>query len=392
MAFQSKKDGSRMFSSGLRGILLALATAVLANCAAASGVRGTVVDAQGQRLSGIEVRLYGPRDDGSGVRPRLSRGTSDGQGRFALDAPVGRAELLELRGADGSGRVRLGDTRTPVTVTYPVRTTVVLLHDNDLHFNFNHREVIGTALEGLRSQYDNVFLLNAGDIFIRRRERWNEPTEEFYARHSRRIIDLMNGYGYDAMTLGNHELYYIGGLTREALAAARFPLLAANVEITTEFLPQPLPYTVLVTDNDLTIAVLGLSVVNFEKEGVAMRDPLAVAEEYLHLAETHDLFVALTHIGHRTDQRLAEGVGTLDVIIGGHSHTLLEEAVLVNGVLVAQAGGTAADRPNPVDPERPKYLGKVTLTLENGRVVEKRGEVVAFTAQVPSAAPALAIP
>jgi 5'-nucleotidase / UDP-sugar diphosphatase len=299
-----------------------------------------------------------------------------------LDAADGQAELLELHGPEGICRLRVGDTQTPVTATYPVRTTVVLLHDNDLHFNFNQQQAFGAAVEDVRSRYDNVFLLNAGDIFIRSQQQWKEPTTEFYARHSRQVVDLMNRYGYDVMTLGNHELDYIDDLTRKALASARFPLLAANVQLATDLLPQPLPYTVLVTDNDLTIALLGLTVVNFEKQGVAMRDPIAVAKEYLHLAESHDVFVALTHIGFRTDQRLAAAVDVLDVIIGGHSHTLLDEAVLINGVLVAQAGGTAGG----LDPQRPKYLGKVKLTLENGRVVAKQGRVFTFTADQPAPA------
>ena len=51
---------------------------------------------------------------------------------------------------------------------------------------------------------------------------------------------------------------------------------------------------------------------------------------------------------------------------------------MANGVLIAQAGGTPADRPHPVDPSRPKYLGIVTLGFENERLVEKSGRVITF--------------
>ncbi len=260
----------------------------------------------------------------------------------------------------------------------PVRTKIVLLHDNDMHFNFNHREAFGAKIDEVRSRYDNVFLLNAGDVFVRHQARWNDPRPEYYAEQSKAMIAAMNAFSYDAMTLGNHELYYIDDLTRAALDQARFPLLAANIEVTTDRLPQPEPYIILETAGGMTVAVLGLAVAN-AKEGVRRLDPEAVARRYEHLADEHHVFVGLTHLGFRTDSRLAAAVGSFDVIIGGHSHTLLEEAVLVNGVLVAQAAGTPSG--GGVEPDRPKYLGKVVLVLEDGKVVEKRGRVYTLTAE-----------
>ncbi len=354
------------------------AFATLLGVAGGETIRGTVSDRGGRALAGIEVRLLGPREAAEAARPRIASATSDGEGRFALAADRTAAKLIELAGPQGAGRVRVETSAAPLALVYPVRATVVLLHDNDHHFNFNHREAVAAKIDAIRSRHRHVFLLSAGDVFIRHANLWNEPSPEFYARQSRGIIAEMNAFGYDAMTLGNHELDYIDDLTREALAQARFPLLSANVTVSTDRLPQPQPYTVLTTDNDLTVAVLGLSVAN-PKEGVAMRDAIEAAREFLPLADEHDVFVALTHIGYRTDRRLAEAVDRFDVIIGGHSHTLLEEAEVVGGVLVAQAGGTAADRPNPVDPARPRYLGKVVLVLENGAVVEKRGRVFTFT-------------
>jgi uncharacterized ion transporter superfamily protein YfcC len=116
----------------------------------------------------------------------------------------------------------------------------------------------------------------------------------------------------------------------------------------------------------------------YAKEGVRSRDPVAVAREYLHLREQHPLLVGLTHLGFRTDNRLAETLGTFDVIVGGHSHTLVDPAVIVNGVLIAQAAGTASG--TPVSPDRPKYLGQVVVVLENDQVIEKRGQVFTFSA------------
>ncbi|MDY0170214.1 MAG: PQQ-binding-like beta-propeller repeat protein [Thermoguttaceae bacterium] len=260
----------------------------------------------------------------------------------------------------------------------PVRTTIVLLHDNDMHFNFNHREAFAAKVGEVRSRCENVFLLNAGDVFIRDPDRWNDPRPEYYSEQSQAMIAAMNSFRYDAMTLGNHELAYIDDLTRAALDQARFPLLAANIEVTTEHLPQPKPFVVLEASDGVTVAVLGLAVAS-PKEGVRRLDPLGVAREYEHLREKHNVLVGLTHLGFSTDSRLAEAMDVFDVIIGGHSHTLLEEAVLVNGVLIAQAGGTPST--TPAHPDRPKYLGEIVLVLEDGKVVEKRGHVHTFAAE-----------
>jgi hypothetical protein len=52
------------------------------------------------------------------------------------------------------------------------RERVILLHDNDLHFTTNHREAVRAVIEEVRRQNVNVFLLNAGDLFVRHEHRW----------------------------------------------------------------------------------------------------------------------------------------------------------------------------------------------------------------------------
>jgi hypothetical protein len=379
---EARRKTASLLLSRLRTSFLWTATALtLVSLSLAEEGRtlvGVVVNSQGEYIAnvGVTVLAAGPAHP---ARIPLASTSSDDQGRFAVAVPPKTPLLIELRGELGRGRVRVSaeEDGQPLQLRYPVRTTVVLLHDNDMHFNFNHREAFAAKLEEVRRQYENVFLLNAGDIFVRAPERWKDPRPEYYARESCAIIDAMNVFGYDAMTLGNHEFDYIDDLTVAALGRARFPLLAANIEVTTDRLPRPQPYHQLETANGLTIAVLGLSVA-YTKEGVRSRDPVAVARDYLHLRQQHPLLVGLTHLGFRTDNRLAETLGTFDVILGGHSHTLVNPAVSVNGVLIAQAAGTPSD--TPVHPDRPKFLGKVVVVLENEQVVEKHGHVFTFAA------------
>ncbi len=253
----------------------------------------------------------------------------------------------------------------------PERTRIVLLHTNDLHFDFNHREAFEEIIGRFRDTYENVFLLDAGDIFVRHQNRWPEPELSFCEKRSRFMIETMNEVGYDAAVLGNHELDIKETITRDSLRLARFPLLGANVEVDTDKFDQPESHAVLETVCGRTIAILGLSTGG--TGGVRTLNPVESVENFLHLREEHDLFVLLTHIGVGADRRLAERFGDIDVIIGGHSHTQLNPAETVNGVLVAQTGG----HPHQIDPHRRQYLGVVRLWLDNdGKVVRKSGRVI----------------
>lgn len=323
------------------------------------------------------MQLLGSRTKNEIRRPLLAEEITDAQGNFRLKASRTEADLLQIMGPDGTGRLKLPATGdNPLAVTYPVQTTVLLLHDNDLHFNINHAEAFTETVADLRRKHSNVFLLNAGDIFIRGAAQ--QKSKEKYAMLSRRIITWMNSLQYDAVTLGNNELDYVDNLTLEALQEAEFPLLAANIERQGEQLPQWRPSVVLHTDNDLSLFVLGLSCLTSKKPGLAMADPLQTALMYREQAAEHNAFIGLTHLGLVFDQVLARLNCGFDVIIGGHCHTLLSTAIMADDVLIAQAGGPPADKSAIVDPSIPKYLGIITLEFENERLVGKKGRVITF--------------
>ena len=357
-------------SAGLAYI--ALAVSLIGLPVAAQALEGVVRDHDGDGIAGIRVIV-----ENGGARYEAE---TDGGGAFEFEGvQVFNQAFLKLKGGNGVGRVVVPAYKAvePLELEYPVISEVVLLHDNDQHFDWNFVGAIQSEIHRVRSEHANVFHFNAGDIFVRHPHRWGEPNNHnfgWYAEQALFTIATMNKLGYDAMAAGNHEMDHVEHYTRQALETAEFPVLAANMDIRTERLPHMPPYTVLETKEGYTIAVLGLSTGNFD--GVERLDPIETTQKYLHLAEKHDLFIAVTHIGVSNDRELAEAVPELDVIIGGHSHTLLDEAEMVNGVLVAQAGGGG----HQFDPEKPAYLGKVTLALENGRPVEKSGFVTEFTA------------
>lgn len=370
-------------------VLACLCFAIGTGLFAAEGqaaVSGTVVGPEGQPLEGLEVALFA----GTDIRHEaaVAGARTDAEGAFRLEAEPDENAVLQISGEQGAGRVRLQpDADEPLRIAYPVRKQVVLLHDNDLHFDFNQREEFTAAVQEVRERYDDVYLFNAGDTFVRHAHRWIDEDGNlrdivWYAERAMRMIALKNEIGYDAMVMGNHEMDTRGPYTGAALGAAQFPVLAADYEGETDLLPPLPPYAIFTTSTGRTLAVLGLAT-GRTPEGMRRINRNEAVEKYLHLREEHDIFIALTHIGLRSDRALAERFPAFDVIIGGHSHSLLPEGERVGDVLVVQARGSG----HVTSRNRPKYLGKAVLTLENGRIVDKKASVMTFDPPPPPPPP-----
>ena len=345
----------------------------------------TFAEAGSGRRGGEDVR-----GRGEGVRgmaglpgPGIGGGRAPRLGKLRMAWLVGLVLVPGCAGAGagpaaGPGAGPVGGEPAATVGQTPAgeRSRVILLHDNDTHLHDNHREEVRRFVEGVREAGPSVFLLSAGDVLVRHAGRWPEGEGiEWYRHEGLRQIEWMNELGYDVMTSGNHELQPHEMATREVLEAARFPVLAANIRMETDALPRHPPYHVLTTDDGLTLAVLGLSVINFDPPpGLVEEEYHQTVEAYRALAEEHDALILLNHIGIRYDLELANAFPEVAAIIGGHTHSLLPEAIHVNGVLVAQTGGHHHIR----DPESEMTMGVVVLEFEDGALVESCGWVVSI--------------
>lgn len=253
---------------------------------------------------------------------------------------------------------------------------LVILHTNDVHgriasFADGEQEIGGlarlaTLVDDIRAQYgDAVILLDAGDTL--------HGTNIVNLFQGRSIVEVMNAMGYSAMTLGNHDFNYGQEVLLERMADAKFPFLAANV-ITES--GEVFTYSALVQQvGELRVGIIGVSSVETPVAthpnnvvGLTFRDPIEVAD-YLakRIRPDVDVLVGLTHIGYSEDLKLAEAVPEFDVIVGGHSHTKLEEAVDVGGVLIVQTHEWA------------RNLGFVRLEVEDRTVVDYEARLIPVT-------------
>lgn len=254
---------------------------------------------------------------------------------------------------------------------------LVILHSNDTHSLIDpDKDGRGGVLQrkaiidSVRKAEKNVILVDAGDMV----------QGTLYFKYFKGDVEypLMNMLGYDIRILGNHE--FDNGLTD--LAKHYKDVKAARLSANYEFSETPLkgmfdPYVIKKVGGK-KIGFIGINVdpaglISKENyEGVKFRNVISAANEtaaYLKNNKKCDLVVVVSHIGvvkendKDTDYDLARASKDIDIIIGGHSHTLIRpggegaypsivENVDGRPVLVAQTGKYG------------KYLGYIKIDLD----------------------------
>lgn len=210
---------------------------------------------------------------------------------------------------------------------------LVILHTNDLHSHLEPEMdgrggVIERAafVDSLRCAEGkrNVMLLDAGD--------WEQGTSYFTVLGGSLEAEILNAMGYDCVCLGNHEFDNgIEDLTRR-VKLLDMPVVCANYDFSPFELGNYVkPYAVL-RKGGMRIGVIGIicDISKVVSRSTADRIPKLetgpVVNEYARLLreeEKCDFVILLSHAGYVSDEKIAEQISGVDVIIGGHSHTYL---------------------------------------------------------------------
>jgi len=157
------------------------------------------------------------------------------------------------------------------------------------------------------------------------------------------IWDTLYQLRCDAGVLGNRETHVWPGPFEAKLAGAKHPILCANLRKKDGTFP--LPRTLVLERNATRIGLVGVMVpivtarMKTQAASAYLWDsPIAVAVELGNqLRQEVDLLIGLTHIGNREDLKLAE-TGVFDILLGGHSHTVLAEPQKVGRTWICQGG------------------------------------------------------
>lgn len=261
---------------------------------------------------------------------------------------------------------------------------LVILHTNDVHSRLEShipadaeqeqggRVRLATLVDDIRKLYgkEKVLLLDAGD------STHGTNVDNLFGGVA--SIRVMNQMGYSAFVLGNHDFNYGQEVLAERIRDAKFPVLVANVT-REDGSPLTGASAVIQEVNGIKVGIIGLvseetPISTHPKNvvGLVFHDPISTAKILVErIRPKVDVLIALTHIGYDKDVELAMAVPELDVIVGGHSHTVLWSVEDVNGVIIAQTG------------EYANNLGFIVLDVEDGQIVKYNGFLIPVTADIP---------
>ncbi|MFT6657145.1 bifunctional metallophosphatase/5'-nucleotidase [Maritalea sp.] len=280
--------------------------------------------------------------------------------------------------------------------------TLNILHFNDMHSRFEPvskydsdcsagdnaagkcfggaarlKTFIETRRSAIEAAGGNVVTLVGGDQF--------QGSLYFTTYKGKLNAEVLNTMGIDAMAVGNHEFDNgPAGLSNFA-DLVNFPVMFANGDLSGEPLLDGKipPYTILEVGGE-KLGVIGLltpDTVDIASPG----DTVKIFTEDYQLPELIsklngdgvNKIILLTHIGISSDIELATSISGIDVIVGGHSHTLLEDYPTVvegpdgNEVQIVQANAYT------------KYVGELSVTFDDeGNVKDAGGQAWSLDARV----------
>ncbi|KFI31340.1 multifunctional 2',3'-cyclic-nucleotide 2'-phosphodiesterase/5'-nucleotidase/3'-nucleotidase [Haematobacter massiliensis] len=285
--------------------------------------------------------------------------------------------------------------------------TLTILHINDFHARFEpingsdstcgekdaaENKCFGgiarlvTAVTDARSRTANSLLIDAGDQF---------QGSLFYNHYKGKVsAEFMNALGFEAMAVGNHEFDDGPPELAHFLEQIRFPMVMANADLSREpLLKGRIAKSVVVEKAGEKIGIIGLT--PLDNPELASPGPNIIftppadavqAEVDTLTAAGVNKIIVLSHSGYEVDKQIAAETAGVDVIVGGHSHTLLSSTdpdaagpypTMVNGVPIVTAYAYG------------KYLGELTVTFDDaGKVISSSGAPLLLDASVAEDAPA----
>lgn len=254
---------------------------------------------------------------------------------------------------------------------------LVVLHTNDTHScimplnpNLADTALAGRGgylrrmalLEEERERNPELLLIDSGDF---------SQGSPYYTLYKGDVeVGLMNLMGYDASTIGNHEFDF--GLENMAriFRKAKFPVLCSNYDFTGTVVEGTVkPYTVVKRDG----VKIGLFALCPEMEGlvdtakcagVKFLDPVEVANKTAAMLKNEkkcDIVICVSHLGWDirgyNDRKLIAATRNIDLVLGGHSHTYMEELMYVKNL-------DGKEIPVDQNGKHGIWIGKIILDLK----------------------------
>lgn len=224
----------------------------------------------------------------------------------------------------------------------PKARTIEILAVNDMHAAIDNFPRFAFMTDSLRAIYPNLILVSGGD------NQTGNPANDQYPEKGMPIIELMNAVNFDLSAVGNHEFDSRLEGFEHITHKAEFDFLSGNIELPNEGDFRVKPYKIVETPNGLKTAFVSLLDINpngipdthpDNVKGFMFYNPFEKAQEYLFLTDSSNLLIMVNHMGFEEDVKLANQLPakSVDLIIGGHSHTKVDKDQIHNGIMITQA-------------------------------------------------------
>jgi 2',3'-cyclic-nucleotide 2'-phosphodiesterase/3'-nucleotidase/5'-nucleotidase len=310
-------------------------------------------------------------------------------------SPASEVDVVHLNADFSPSKGRVSD-HDPVVTQIDIAANssfpLTVLHTNDTHANLDTvsspnnilRRV--TAIKDAKATATNPVLLDAGDVF--------SGTLYFNKYLGQADLEFMDMVGYDAMTFGNHEFDKGSQVLADFINNAQFPFVSSNVNFSadailnlkfSDTIGQPGDdakiYPAIIKEIDgQKIGLIGLTTpdtTNISSPGdVTFNDPAEVAAATVERLEAEGInkIIVLSHLGYEEDIALASKVEGIDIIVGGHTHTKLDQPVVDNSdsapKLIVQTG------------EKGQFLGRLQVVFDaNGVLTEWNNALISIDAK-----------
>jgi 2',3'-cyclic-nucleotide 2'-phosphodiesterase (5'-nucleotidase family) len=275
--------------------------------------------------------------------------------------------------------------------------TTAFFHVNDVHAHLDEFSSTGTdctrpdrgcfggysriktVLDAERPKHPDNLLLNVGDEF--------QGTLFYSFYGGEKIAQTLNQLDFDAMTLGNHE--FDGGEEKlgDFLNNLTFPIVCANLKSANKKVAAKVkPYQIF---EQYGLAVIGVTTadtpsISNPDDGTIFADVVESVQNAINeIKSTTNIkrIAAITHIGYEEDQKLAEATSGLQLIMGGHSHTLIGDMPNAKGKYPTIVDNKDGDEVFIVTAYRwGEYLGYIDVTYDpQGKILAYHGAPLHLT-------------
>lgn len=239
--------------------------------------------------------------------------------------------------------------------------TLHFYHINDLHSYFDHwpriEKFIGERKAIHKEVGEESIIFDLGD----HADRFHPYTEGTLGQGN---IKLLNELGCQYATIGNNEgITFPYEVLNHFYDKADFEVIITNLYDRNGNRPSwTKPYKIHTTQKGTSIAIIGATAyfrLFYESLGWRITEPIEeIKKAVLEVKEQSDIIVLLSHLGIDYDERIAEEIPDIHLILGAHTHHILHEGKQVNNTLLCGAGKAG------------RYVGHVELSTDDNNKLQ----------------------